>query len=65
MGFESGCRHNQPERRGEAIAMEWRQGRTHTGRFAWPGLERIPATGRAICWKSAPSRCPAGRVRPE
>ena len=40
--------HDEPERRGDAIAIRWRQGGTHTGTFAWPGLEPIPATGRAV-----------------
>ena len=30
------------------IAVKWRQGGTHTGTFAWPGLEPISATGRAV-----------------
>ena len=25
-----------------------RRGGTHTGTFAWPGLEPVPATGRAV-----------------
>jgi predicted ester cyclase len=40
--------HDPPERRGDAIAVRWRQGGTHTGTFAWPGLEPIPATGRTV-----------------
>ena len=40
--------HDEPERRGDAIAIRWRQGGTHTGTFAWPGLEPVPATGRAV-----------------
>jgi hypothetical protein len=37
-----------PEPRGETIAIRWRQGGTHTGPFAYPGLEPIPATGRTV-----------------
>jgi predicted ester cyclase len=40
--------HDEPEQRGEMIAVRWRQGGTHTGTFAWPGLEPIPATGRSV-----------------
>jgi len=40
--------HDEPERRGDVIAVKWRQGGTHTGTFAWPGLEPIPATGRVV-----------------
>jgi predicted ester cyclase len=40
--------HDEPERRGDVIAVKWRQGGTHTGTFAWPGLEPVPATGRAV-----------------
>jgi predicted ester cyclase len=40
--------HDEPERRGDVIAVRWRQGGTHTGTFAWPGLEPIPATGRVV-----------------
>jgi predicted ester cyclase len=40
--------HDEPERRGDIIAIKWRQGGTHTGTFAWPGLAPIPATGRAV-----------------
>ncbi len=40
--------HDPPERHGDVIAVRWRQGGTHTGTFAWPGLEPIPATGRAV-----------------
>src|SRR5262249_28029527 len=40
--------HDEPERRGDMIAVKWRQGGTHTGTFAWPGLEPIPATGRVV-----------------
>jgi hypothetical protein len=40
--------HDEPEWRGDVIAIKWRQGGTHTGTFAWPGLEPIPATGRSV-----------------
>jgi predicted ester cyclase len=40
--------HNEPELRGDLIAVKWRQGGTHTGTFAWPGLEPIPATGKLV-----------------
>ena len=40
--------HDELERRGDVIAVKWRQGGTHTGTFAWPGLEPVPATGRAV-----------------
>lgn len=40
--------HDEPEHRGEWIAVKWRQGGTHTGTFAWPGLEPVPPTGRVV-----------------
>jgi hypothetical protein len=40
--------HDEPELRGEVIAIRWRQGGTHTATFALPGLEPVPATGRAV-----------------
>ena len=40
--------HDEPERRGDVIAVKWRQGGTHTGTFAWPGLAPILATGRTV-----------------
>jgi predicted ester cyclase len=40
--------HDEPELRGDLIAVRWRQGGTHTGTFAWPGLEPILATGRVV-----------------
>lgn len=36
------------ERMGESIAIPWRQGGTHTGTFALPGLAPIPPTGRTV-----------------
>jgi predicted ester cyclase len=43
-----GYDHDEPELRGDVIAVRWRQGGTHTGTLAWPGLEPIPATGRSV-----------------
>jgi predicted ester cyclase len=40
--------HDEPERRGDVIAVKWRQGGTHTETFAWPGLDPIPPTGRTV-----------------
>jgi SnoaL-like domain len=41
--------HEAPERRGgDVIAIKWRQGGTHTGTFAWPGLASISATGKSV-----------------
>jgi predicted ester cyclase len=40
--------HDAPERRGDVIAIRWRQGGTHTGTFAWPGLDPVPANGRVV-----------------
>src|SRR5581483_11740049 len=40
--------HDPPERREEVLAVKWRQGGTHTGTFALPGLDPIPATGRRV-----------------
>ena len=37
-----------PEIRDDVIAVRWRQGGTHTGMFAWPGLPPVPPTGRAV-----------------
>jgi predicted ester cyclase len=42
--------HDEPEVRAEMIAIKWRQGGTHTGTFAWPGLALppVPPTGRVV-----------------
>jgi hypothetical protein len=40
--------HDSPERRGEIIAVKWRQGGTHFGTFAFPGIEPVPATGKNV-----------------
>jgi hypothetical protein len=34
--------HDEPEWRDDVIAIRWRQGGTHTGTFAGPGLAPIP-----------------------
>ena len=36
------------ERHGELYAVKWRQGGTHTGVFAMPGLDPVAATGRTV-----------------
>jgi len=35
-------------RHGEVLAIRWRQGGTHTGTFALPGLTPVPATGKTV-----------------
>lgn len=40
--------HGPPELRGEIIAVKWRQGGTHSGTFALPGIEPVPATGKWV-----------------
>ena len=40
--------HEEPEWHGDVIAVRWRQGGTHTGTFALPGLDPIPATSRRV-----------------
>jgi len=40
--------HDEPEMRSDLIAVRWRQGGTHTGTFALPGLPPVPATGRQV-----------------
>lgn len=40
--------HDEPEVRGDVIAVKWRQGGTHTGTFALPGLPPVPATNRKV-----------------
>ena len=40
--------HDPPEDRNGVFAIRWRQGGTHTGTFAWPGLPPVPATGRSV-----------------
>jgi predicted ester cyclase len=40
--------HGPPELREGMIAVKWRQAGTHTGTFALPGIEPVPATGRKV-----------------
>ena len=40
--------HDPPEVRGDAIAIRWRQGGTHQGTFAWPGIPPVSPTGRSV-----------------
>ena len=40
--------HGPPEVRGDVTRVRWRQGGTHTGTFALPGSEPMPATGRVV-----------------
>jgi len=40
--------HDEPEVRPDVIAVKWRQGGTHTGTFALPGLPPVPATGKHV-----------------
>lgn len=40
--------HDPPRRNGEILSVRWRQGGTHTGVFALPGLEPIAPTGRTV-----------------
>jgi len=40
--------YDQVEDRGDCHAVKWRQGGTHTGVFAWPGMAAVPPTGRSV-----------------
>jgi predicted ester cyclase len=40
--------HSDPERRGDLIAVKWRQWGTHTGTVVMPGTEPVEATGRTV-----------------
>jgi predicted ester cyclase len=40
--------YDRVEDRGDCLAVKWRQGGTHTGVFAWPGMPAVPATGRRV-----------------
>lgn len=40
--------HDDPEFRGDVIAVNYRQGGTHTGTFAMPGLAPIKASGKVV-----------------
>jgi len=39
--------HDEPEVRADEIAVKWRQGGTHTGTLALPGIE-VAATGKKV-----------------
>lgn len=48
-GFPDWCYdHDSPQWREDVITVNWRQGGTHTGILAEPGLPIVPATGRAV-----------------
>jgi predicted ester cyclase len=40
--------HDEPEWREDVVAVRWRQGGTHTGTFALPGLPPVPPTGKIV-----------------
>ena len=40
--------HDPPEERDGILAVKWRQGGTHTGTLALPGLEPVAATRRSV-----------------
>ncbi len=40
--------HDEPERRGDEIAVQWRQGGTHTGTLALSGARPVAATGKQV-----------------
>jgi predicted ester cyclase len=40
--------HDAPEWQGDLLAVKWRQGGTHAGEFAMPGLDAIAPTGRKV-----------------
>ena len=40
--------HDEPELQGNIIAVKWRQGGTHTGTLALPGMDAVPATGKKV-----------------
>jgi len=40
--------HDPIEWHGEQLAVKWRQGGTHNGVFAMPGMEPVPPTGRKV-----------------
>jgi predicted ester cyclase len=40
--------HDAPEFRQEVIAVKFRQGGSHTGTFALPGLPPLPASGKRV-----------------
>jgi predicted ester cyclase len=40
--------NDEPELRGDMIAVKWRQGGTHTGTLALLGMVAVPATGKKV-----------------
>src|SRR5215470_7951493 len=40
--------HDAPHWQGDLLAVKWRQGGTHNGVFAMPGLAPVPPTGRSV-----------------
>jgi hypothetical protein len=40
--------HDEPEMRGNMIAVKWRQGGTHTGVLVLPGAPVVAATGKTV-----------------
>jgi predicted ester cyclase len=40
--------HDEPELRGDVLAVKWRQGGTHIGTLALPGMVAVPATGKKV-----------------
>jgi predicted ester cyclase len=40
--------HDPPQWQGDVIAVKWRQGGTHEGVFAMPGLVPVAPTGRTV-----------------
>jgi len=40
--------HDPIEWHGEQLAVKWRQGGTHNGVFAMPGMDAVPPTGRKV-----------------
>jgi len=40
--------HEPPQWQGDLIAIKWRQGGTHNGIFAMPGMDPVAPTGRTV-----------------
>jgi len=40
--------HDAPEWHGDLLAVKWRQGGTHEGVFAMPGMDPVAPTGRKV-----------------
>jgi predicted ester cyclase len=40
--------HDEPEIRAQEIVVKWRQGGTHTGTLALPGIAPVVATGKKV-----------------